>query len=287
VAQIACRFGARKIKTCWVQPLCRGKRGIRMHQPGAKSEMPVEAVMRVNKRQMYLQSCGAATLLCAAMELGVRHLPNLPGSILSNGQPRNADGTCESAIHQITSGAATGGNARLMPNQNTGYSIPYSLALAAQLLGLDVRVHMLPGLISSSVSALYPNVESLCGGSGVPVDRGPLPRLADNLSPITHHGRVAPGASLHLGAPRRYFDGSRDRPNLSFHRQCLERAAVLRGRRLHRYRHQRGLNVGPCHRCDRIPPIYTRSPAPSSLRWFPRVAALVFCSPVGRDEPAR
>ena len=194
-----------------------------MHQPGAKSEMPVEAVMRVNKRQMYLQSCGAATLLCAAMELGVRHLPNLPGSILSNGQPRNADGTCESAIHQITSGAATGGNARLMPNQNTGYSIPYSLALAAQLLGLDVRVHMLPGLISSSVSALYRNVESLCGGSGVPVDRGPLPRLAYNLSPITHHGRVAPGASPHLGALRRQFYGSRDRPNLSFHRQCLER----------------------------------------------------------------
>ena len=80
---------------------------------------------RAQKRQTYPDSCGAVSLLCAAIELGVGNLPYLGygplPAYLSNFTPMNlsaqgwdgralqTNNQCETAIYYVTSGGALAG----------------------------------------------------------------------------------------------------------------------------------------------------------------------------------
>lgn len=122
------------------------------------------------KRQQYDNSCGAASLLCAAAELGVTAMPNIGSSMFLNGQPLQVTNLCESAIYQISSGMTTGPpGSQPAGMTSAGYSLPHNLAFAARLLGLRAHVFLTPGAFSTALGWLYPSCESKCRGAGVPV----------------------------------------------------------------------------------------------------------------------
>ncbi|ANC04061.1 hypothetical protein AB688_18895 [Pseudomonas putida] len=133
----------------------------------------------MNKKQDFAFSCGAASLLCAAAELGVTTMPNTGAR--STGQALQANYFCEAALYQITSGSVTGG--RLDKEQadlsKLGYSFPHNVAIAARELGLDVKIYM-SGMIASALSTFYPDAETKCVRAGFPIIHSEPPALAAN-----------------------------------------------------------------------------------------------------------
>lgn len=132
----------------------------------------------MRKQQMYANSCGAASLLCAAGELGVTRLPEIAGSMCS-GQSLAANGACETSLYQITSGATTGRNPAGRDLSKAGYSMPHNMVLAARLLGLDARVYM-DGRLAAAIAWAYPECRSITEQSGVRVLQTPPPPLDPN-----------------------------------------------------------------------------------------------------------
>lgn len=131
----------------------------------------------MRKEQQYDNSCGAASLLCAALELGVLHLPNLGGR--NTGQPLRADYFSEAALYQITSGAVTGGLVDNADLGKLGYSFPHNVAIAARELGLEVRIYM-SGMVASLLSTFYPKAEANCWRTGFRVIHAKAPPLKAN-----------------------------------------------------------------------------------------------------------
>ena len=132
----------------------------------------------VQKKQFFTNSCGAASLLCVAHELGVRHLPNINvmGS-MSHGQALAATNNCESAIYQITSGSTTG----QIPHGNhlstADYSMPDKMVFAARLLDLDAQIYLESGAFASALGKLYSSTVEKCEQSGVPIHRTAPPQM--------------------------------------------------------------------------------------------------------------
>ncbi|ROS00364.1 hypothetical protein EDC56_3015 [Sinobacterium caligoides] len=149
----------------------------------------------MRRKQFYDNSCGAASLLCAAGELGVPNLPNFPESRCV-GQVLDTNISCESALYQITSGATTGNKPIGMNLCNAGYSLPHNLVFAARLLGLDGDVHMETGSYSSALSWLYPSCESLCTQSNITIRNTAPPQLMPNERLLRIVG-VMKAAGLH------------------------------------------------------------------------------------------
>lgn len=133
--------------------------------------------MSVRKKQYYDKSCGAAALLCAAKELGIRHLPTIAGTAMQ-GQELQADNFCESALYYLTSGSSLGARPVGMDLNKGGYSFPHNLVLAARLIGLDAQIYMASTYSTKLVSMLYPRCESLCEQSGVSVFHREPPPLS-------------------------------------------------------------------------------------------------------------
>jgi hypothetical protein len=107
----------------------------------------------MRKKQDFDFSCGAASLLCAAMELGVTHLPDLGSK--ARGQTLQPSYTCEAALYQITSGSSTGGRMVQQDMSKLGYSYPHNIAIAARELGLTVQIYMsAAGQVSRSSTRL-------------------------------------------------------------------------------------------------------------------------------------
>lgn len=131
----------------------------------------------MRKKQDFEFSCGAASLLCAAMELGITHMP-ITGA-LSTGQPLLPTTMCEAALYQITSGSVTGGRVAQQDLGKMGYSYPHNVAIAARELGLTVQIYM-NGLLASVLSVVYPKCEAQCVRAGFAVIHGPAPALAAN-----------------------------------------------------------------------------------------------------------
>jgi hypothetical protein len=91
------------------------------------------------KAQRYPNSCGAASLLCAAHELGVANIPiNNAYSLWINQTPLNADDFCETLLYQVTSNRPNdlAGSAAAW-----GYSMPSGIVTCARALGLQAEVH--------------------------------------------------------------------------------------------------------------------------------------------------
>lgn len=126
------------------------------------------------KKQAFGFSCGAASLLCAAVELDANALP---GGLSATDALRT--NMCEVELYKITSGAITGGVVKPFDPTKAGYSYPHNVALAARSLGLNVTIYM-DGFVASALSVAYPQCEEQCIRAGFPVIHGPPPALAAN-----------------------------------------------------------------------------------------------------------
>lgn len=84
----------------------------------------------VIQAQSWQNSCGAACLLCAAMELGINAFPGNFPVAAARGSPLLNNPFCERFIYQnLTNGVG--------PNPNTwGYSMPSGIVICARNLGL-------------------------------------------------------------------------------------------------------------------------------------------------------
>ncbi|AOB33011.1 hypothetical protein AKI39_23080 [Bordetella sp. H567] len=130
------------------------------------------------RKQFYDNSCGAATLLCAAGELGITHLPHIPNTMLM-GQELQSNNTCESAIYYMTCGASLGPTP-FFNLEKGGYSFPHNIVFAGRMLGLDAEVYMENACTSGLLKALYPRCEQLCAQSGVLVKYRKRPALLES-----------------------------------------------------------------------------------------------------------
>ncbi|PXX22057.1 MULTISPECIES: hypothetical protein [Burkholderia] len=130
-----------------------------------------------SRRQIFENSCGAASLLVIAKELGVEKMPAFRGALSSAGDGKLAlNGASEHDLFMITSGMTTH---RRHANSvvNAGYSMPQHLMFAARLLGLEADIHQQPGMMSAALNRLYPDVRS--GLSPDTVIKTSAPRLRD------------------------------------------------------------------------------------------------------------
>ncbi|MGY2376361.1 hypothetical protein ACW9IB_17830 [Pseudomonas sp. SDO524_S393] len=125
------------------------------------------------KKQAFDFSCGAASLMCAAVELE----GNLPNGLSPTDALRTS--MCEVELYKLTSGATTGGVVKPFDPTKAGYSYPHNVALAARSMGLNVTIYM-DGFIASALSVLYPQCEEQCIRAGFPVIHGAPPALAAN-----------------------------------------------------------------------------------------------------------
>ena len=125
-------------------------------------------------QQTFPQSCGAATLMCAALELGVNELPANNVNFLWAGSRKLKKGPTKEAEIQIYS--VTSGENRI-PTPVSGYSLPSKLAIVADILNLDMTVHLPPSLTSSILTFLYPGEIADAERAGVSVVRSAAPRL--------------------------------------------------------------------------------------------------------------
>jgi hypothetical protein len=126
------------------------------------------------KKQVFANSCGAASLLCVAKELGIEKIPALIGSMSESlgCDTLELDNRCESDIYTITSGNGT--QRRHHDNlMSAGYSMPDGIVTAGRLLGLKMTVEEAPNVFSKVLSWLYPEAKSRLPSMGCTVAHGP------------------------------------------------------------------------------------------------------------------
>jgi len=124
-------------------------------------------------QQSNAYSCGAAALLCAAMELGVQKLPGQPFDL-------KCDTNCEQQLYKLTASTdAYGKPVTFTGFSNLGYSYPHEVAKTAQKLGLNVQIYS-SGVIADVLSYCYPTVINLCKEAGFTIYQGEPPALNEN-----------------------------------------------------------------------------------------------------------
>ncbi len=124
--------------------------------------------------QTYPNSCGAATLLCAAIDLGITELPAAPnihplwvgGCQLNNGPTKQA----ETMIYALTSGT------KGAPSNASGYSIPSNIAKACQALGISATAYVPQGLVANFLLLAYPNELANAQANNMDIVRTAPPR---------------------------------------------------------------------------------------------------------------
>ncbi len=139
--------------------------------PHTSSSQPPSTQRRhLARKQKYPNSCGAAVLLCAAMELGVRKMPLFSGSLSSQKgvDTLELNSRCESDLYMITSNSLEKkpGSSSL---RKAGYSMPDNMVLAGRLLGLSIRVEKDQSLLAMALQALYSRIEVELTAMGCPV----------------------------------------------------------------------------------------------------------------------
>ncbi|HSW05814.1 hypothetical protein [Aquabacterium sp.] len=112
--------------------------------------------------QTYTNSCGAASLLCAAVELGVVQFPD--------GLALTANVNSENRIYgQIGEGKP--GTALA----DRGYSMPGRIAAMARALGLGAEIYMPPGAYATLLSTFYASAVTQARGAGFAIIEHPTP----------------------------------------------------------------------------------------------------------------
>jgi cysteine protease IpaJ len=112
--------------------------------------------------QGYAYSCGAACLLCAAVELGVVTFPD--------GSPLIVNVNNENRIYaQVGEGAPGTGLA------DRGYSMPARIAAMARSLGLGAEIYMRPGAYATMLSTFYSSAVTQAQQAGFTIIDQPTP----------------------------------------------------------------------------------------------------------------
>ena len=129
-------------------------------------------------RQTYKNSCGAATLLCAIIDLGYTHLPADPslhplwvgGADLTKGPTKQA----ETIIYAVTSGCDR------CPDNGSGYSLPSRIAKVCQAIDLKAQVYVPSEIVPSLLLLFYPNEMSHATRNGMETERTAPPKPIGN-----------------------------------------------------------------------------------------------------------
>lgn len=102
-------------------------------------------------RQTQANSCGASSLLCAALELGTAQLPSQPQwPLWTNAMTLDTNLTCELAIYSVTSGGRG-----LPPGRDAGYSLPSYIYEAAAAMGRQATAYVPTSLVGAALTTLY------------------------------------------------------------------------------------------------------------------------------------
>lgn len=134
---------------------------------------PASLAAQHSKKQIYPNSCGAASLLCVAKELGIHKLPVFSGSVseLIGIDTLEVDDRCETDIYAITSASSTYRHQQSDMTQ-AGYSMPDSIVMAGRLLGLHMSIEEDPGLFSKALTWIYPKTRQKMSDMGCPITIG-------------------------------------------------------------------------------------------------------------------
>jgi hypothetical protein len=139
-------------------------------------------------------SCGAASLMVAAAELGVEGDVGISDRTETTFE---VSAFMEGLIYDVTSSHA---------DELESPSMPDGIAVAAQRLGLEVSVSMSGCLVPRYLSRQYPNVERRLGELGVTVSRGTPTLDADERMLVLVHA-ISVGLHYVLYRPdRSYMD---------------------------------------------------------------------------------
>ena len=150
--------------------------------------------------QTYSKSCGAAALMCAAIELDVKTIPSNPIHSLWANEHKirlpNGDMKSEKMIYAITSGDSG------IPNERSGYSLPSKIAIASRLLGLTTISFVPKSTIGNLLLFLYGSEKLNAKNAGMLVKRESIPVLQNGqrLLKILRGGDVScwkPAFGLH------------------------------------------------------------------------------------------
>jgi hypothetical protein len=119
-----------------------------LHWHFFKTTNQIKHVIMVAYRQTFPNSCGASSLLAAALELGVNNIPNDPTVhplwVGGHAIPPQGDRQSEIMLYAVTSGSPGA------PTAASGYSLPSKIAKAAKALGL-VTIAFVPNSITGAL----------------------------------------------------------------------------------------------------------------------------------------
>lgn len=123
-------------------------------------------------RQTRAGSCGAACLMCAALELGVTRAPARPdwGALWRERAPLACDEATELRLYSVTAGGAG-----RVPNAGSGHSLPSYICEAAMALGLTSSVYLANGLLETALELLFRSEIARAEALGLHVQQGPPP----------------------------------------------------------------------------------------------------------------
>lgn len=176
----------------------------------------------VQYQQTYPNSCGAASLLCAAMELGTAQLPPVQAYPLWAFQiPLAANKTCETAIYSVTCGG--GGQC---PTDASAYSLPSYVHDCAVAMGRTAVGYVPNTLIGAALKTVYSADVARATGNGMVINSAAAPARPGANERLLRVMRVGedvwykPGIGLHYIMVRP--DGSVMDPALGLDANSLE-----------------------------------------------------------------
>lgn len=150
-------------------------------------------------RQTQPGSCGAASLMCAALELGCRTLPvkRAWGELWTENVPLSCDQSSELRIFSITSGSAGS-----LPYASLGHSLPSYICEAATALGLEATVFVADNTIGTLLEFIFRSEVARAAELQVDLFERPPPHpgAGERLLRVTRVGPsywLVPAVALH------------------------------------------------------------------------------------------
>ena len=126
-------------------------------------------------RQTQANSCGASSLLCAALELGTTTLHHPRWPLWTNSIPLATNQTCEMALYRVTSG-----NEGLPTAQGAGYSLPSYIYEAAGAMGRVATGYVPSSFVGMALTTLYASDVDRARWRGMTIHSQPPPAPAAN-----------------------------------------------------------------------------------------------------------
>ena len=153
----------------------------------------------VQYEQTFPNSCGAASLLCAAIELGTAQLPTVKAYPLwAFPIPLAPNLTCEKAIYSVTSG-----NDGRTPTDATGYSLPSYIHDCVVAMGRTAVAHVPNTLVGALLKTVYSADVARATGNGMVINSSSAP--------------ARPGANQRLLRVMRVGEDAWYKPNVGLH----------------------------------------------------------------------